>query len=56
MRSHVPLPVMPKGVEHKALLVAGLMAAAVPLPVMPKGVEHLAAQARMLESMGCPSQ
>ncbi len=36
----VPLPVMPKGVEHAKLQCGTVPITYVPLPVMPKGVEH----------------
>ncbi len=53
----VPLPVMPKGVEHIRLSSASRTGSAtVPLPVMPKGVEHTKREARAYAKAACPSQ
>ena len=36
----VPIPLMPKGVEHFTGTTVTIQVANVPIPLMPKGVEH----------------
>ncbi len=51
----MPLPVMPKGVEHPKYWVPYDPYYLVPLPVMPKGVEHMCiATAALAASLGAP--
>ncbi len=53
----MPLPVMPKGVEHIcAQIWRSVLDASVPLPVMPKGVEHDVEWTPGSARLACPSQ